>query len=187
MRDKLRIAAAVIVVAIGMTVTFSTLEALTTAESTSVGDVAVDFLEALCIAAAMFASAIFITRLREVEAETANLRRSVSEAAQAGATWRRQSQRLLEGIGAAISLQFHDWRLTDAECDVAGLILKGMSLREIARARATSEATIRQQAQSIYRKSGLGNRAELAAYFLDDLFVADTDGHVAPDQRPTLS
>ena len=47
-----------------------------------------------------------------------------------------------------------------------------MSLREIADLRRTADATIRQQAQSIYRKSGLGGRRELAAYFLESLFEA---------------
>jgi DNA-binding NarL/FixJ family response regulator len=187
MRKKVRIAAAIVVLAVGMTATFAVIESLATDEPTTPGDIAVDFLEALCIAAAMFSSAIFISRLKDVEAETASLRQNVAEASAAGAAWRRQSQRLLEGIGEAITLQFHDWRLTEAECDVAGLILKGMSLKVIARARATSETTIRQQAQSVYRKSGLGNRAELAAYCLDDLFVADGGGLAPPEQRAPLT
>ena len=49
-------------------------------------------------------------------------------------------------------------------------MLKGLPLADIAVLRRTSEATIRQQAQGVYRKSGLANRAELAAYFLEDLF-----------------
>ena len=43
-------------------------------------------------------------------------------------------------------------------------------MKEIALARDTSEATIRQQAQTVYQKSGLSGRAELSAYFLDSLF-----------------
>jgi hypothetical protein len=43
---------------------------------------------------------------------------------------------------------------------------------DIARLRGTSETTIRQQAQSIYRKAALRGRAELAAYFLDAVFEA---------------
>ena len=62
------------------------------------------------------------------------------------------------------------WALTAAEADVASLMLKGATLREIAALRRTAEATIRQQAQSVYRKSGLASRAELSAYFLEDLF-----------------
>ena len=73
--------------------------------------------------------------------------------------------------GFALGLPFFEaWSLTPAEADIAGLLLKGASLREIAALRRTSEATIRQQAQSVYRKSGLGGRRELAAYFLEALF-----------------
>ena len=57
-----------------------------------------------------------------------------------------------------------------AEADIAGLMLKGVPLGDIARLRRTSEVTIRQQAQSVYRKSGLSGRAELAAFFLESLF-----------------
>jgi DNA-binding NarL/FixJ family response regulator len=49
-------------------------------------------------------------------------------------------------------------------------MLKGAALCEIATCRQTSETTIRQQAQAIYRKSGLSGRAELSAYFLGSLF-----------------
>ncbi len=183
MRVRVRIAAAIFLVAAAMTATFAALEALADGTPTP-GDVVVDFLEALCIAGAIFSSALYVSRLREVETETRSLRREVADAAAAGAAWRRQSQRLLEGLGAAISLQFHDWHLTEAERDVAGLILKGMSLKEIARARATSATTIRQQARSVYRKSGLANRAELAAYFLDDLVIADGGAAKATDRPP---
>ena len=62
------------------------------------------------------------------------------------------------------------WALSPAEADIAGLMLKGASLRDIARLRHTSETTIRQQAQGIYRKSGLSGRSEVAAYFLESLF-----------------
>ena len=61
---------------------------------------------------------------------------------------------MLADLGAAIQRQFDAWALTPAEADIAGLMLKGVPLRDIARLRRTSEATIRQQAQAIYRKSG---------------------------------
>ena len=81
----------------------------------------------------------------------------------------------IEALGNAIEAQFKAWQLSPAEIDIAGLMLKGASLKEIALARDTSEATIRQQAQSIYRKSGLSGRAELSAYFLESLFAAAED------------
>ena len=81
----------------------------------------------------------------------------------------------IAALGQAIEDQFKLWKLTSAEIDIAGLMLKGAALKEIALARDTSEATIRQQAQSIYRKSGLSGRAELSAYFLDSLFAEADD------------
>jgi DNA-binding NarL/FixJ family response regulator len=50
-------------------------------------------------------------------------------------------------------------------------MLKGLSHREVSEIRHTSEATVRQQALMVYRKSGLANRAELSAFFLEDLLL----------------
>ena len=49
------------------------------------------------------------------------------------------------------------------------LLLKGLSHKEIAAIRNVGEATVRQQAGSIYRKAGLEGRRDLAAFFLEDL------------------
>lgn len=67
--------------------------------------------------------------------------------------------------------QFEIWHLTPGEKDVGILLIKGLSMKEIADIRKSNESTVRQQASSIYRKSGLGGRQELAAFFLDDLLV----------------
>jgi DNA-binding NarL/FixJ family response regulator len=67
--------------------------------------------------------------------------------------------------------QFDVWGLTDAEADVAGLLLKGMAHKEIALLRGSSEATVRQHAAAVYRKSGLTSRAQLTAFFLEDLLA----------------
>ena len=72
-------------------------------------------------------------------------------------------------------MQFKAWNLTPAEIEMAGLMLKEASLKEIALARDTSEATIRQQAQAVYRKSGWSERTDLSACFLKRLFCAAED------------
>ena len=54
---------------------------------------------------------------------------------------------------------------------MALLLLKGLSLKEIAQIRATSERTIRAQALSLYGKAGLSGRAALSAFFLEDLLA----------------
>jgi len=88
-----------------------------------------------------------------------------------GQRWRTESRSLLEGLGAAIETQFSRWNLTEAEREVALLLLKGLSSKEIAAVRGVSERTIREQARAIYSKAGLTGRAALSAFFLEDLLA----------------
>lgn len=83
--------------------------------------------------------------------------------------WRRDTGDLIAGLGAAIDRQLLRWELTAAEQEVALLLLKGLSHKEIAVVRGTGEATVRQQSRAIYRKAGLAGRHDLAAFFLEDL------------------
>jgi DNA-binding NarL/FixJ family response regulator len=85
--------------------------------------------------------------------------------------WRSEARDLLAGLGAAVSEQFERWELTPAEQEIGLLLLKGLSHKEVADVRVTSERTVRQQALSLYRKAGLGGRAELAAFFFEDLLL----------------
>lgn len=71
-------------------------------------------------------------------------------------------------LGAAIAKQFGLWKLTSSEQEVGMLILKGLSLKEIALVRGTAEKTIRQQASSIYQKAGVSGRHTFAAWFIED-------------------
>ena len=138
--------------------------------SAGVADLAADFFDRLLTFGAVAAIVVILQRQAAFEADASSLRAGLVRVSGEAEDWRRRSRRLLDGLGEAIAAQFRDWGLTPAEAEIAGLMLKGVSLRDIAALRRTSEATIRQQAQGIYRKSGLANRAELAAYFLDDLF-----------------
>lgn len=72
-------------------------------------------------------------------------------------------------LGQAIAEQFERWRLTASEREVGLMLLKGYSLKEIALLRGTAEKTIRQQASSIYQKSGLSGRHAFSAWFIEDL------------------
>ncbi len=49
------------------------------------------------------------------------------------------------------------------------LLLKGLSLREISIIRETQEKTVRQQASSIYKKSGVNGRHAFSAWFIEDI------------------
>jgi DNA-binding CsgD family transcriptional regulator len=139
------------------------------------GELAVDLFEKSLMVAAMILVAFLVVRVTEVERDTRTMRADLLRARDEGAAWRAQSQQLMASLSEAIGAQFDAWGLTPAEADIAGLMLKGLPLREIAGLRSTSEATIRQQAQGVYRKSGLSNRAQLSAYFLEDLYDVASD------------
>lgn len=89
--------------------------------------------------------------------------------------WRSQSKKYLEGLSHAIDAQLTNWNLTNSEKEVAFLLLKGLSLKEIAEIRKTTEKTARAQSISIYSKAGLAGRSELAAFFLEDLLLPASD------------
>ncbi|MEJ2538376.1 MAG: LuxR C-terminal-related transcriptional regulator [Gemmatimonadota bacterium] len=113
--------------------------------------------------------------LRRARVEVAELELDVAVARQEAARWRGEAREALEGLGVSIGRQFDRWQLTQAERDVALLLLKGLSHHEVARVREVSERTARQQARAVYRKAGLSGRSELAAFFLEDLLVPATD------------
>jgi DNA-binding CsgD family transcriptional regulator len=99
------------------------------------------------------------------------LRRTLAERQAERDAWHRRAVRALEGMGQALDEQFRAWQLTPAERDVALMLLKGHGHKQIAAATGRSERTVRQHAVAVYQKSGLQGRAELAAFFLEDLVV----------------
>jgi DNA-binding CsgD family transcriptional regulator len=93
--------------------------------------------------------------------------------------WQASAKAALEGLGQAIHAQFRAWHLTPAEREVALMLLKGHGHKQIAALTARSERTVRQHAGVIYEKAGLAGRAELAAYFLNDLMLPDDEREAA--------
>lgn len=122
------------------------------------------------------ATGLWLLRARMVRERAAlrALRTRLAESRAAAESWRRETESLSAGLGRAIDSQFQVWKLTEAEREVALLLLKGLSLREIATLRETSERTVRQQALGVYRKAALTGRAELSAFFLEDLLAPAT-------------
>lgn len=87
------------------------------------------------------------------------------------ARWRGRYQHTVQGLAQGMREQFERWALSPAEAEVAMLLLKGLSLRDIAALRGTGERTVRDQARAVYRKSGVPNRSALSAFFLEDLLL----------------
>jgi DNA-binding NarL/FixJ family response regulator len=82
---------------------------------------------------------------------------------------RVRTARLSGELLAIMRNQFVKWGLSPSESEIALLLIKGLSMKEIAEARQVKEKTIRQQATSIYSKSGCAGRYELVAHFIEDL------------------
>lgn len=97
--------------------------------------------------------------------------------------WKLEANKYIEGLSKSIDLQLTKWNLSQAEKEVALLLLKGLSLKEIAEIRNTTEKTARVQSIAIYSKSGLAGRSELAAFFLEDLLQPQSES-VAPLSSP---
>ena len=72
-------------------------------------------------------------------------------------------------LGTVVARQFSEWMLTGSEIEVGWLLLKGLSLKEIATVRSTQEKTVRQQASSIYKKAGVSGRHSFSAWFIEDI------------------
>jgi DNA-binding CsgD family transcriptional regulator len=150
--------------------------ALTVFENLTSGDPFVwfeflfDLVEKAILASAVLMTVYMAQEAREARSERMNLIGDLAHARAEGDRWREAARVHIDGLGRAIRAQFDAWRLTSGEADVAILMLKGLSHKEIARLRNSSAATVRQQAAAVYTKSSLKSRSELAAYFLEDIF-----------------
>ncbi len=109
--------------------------------------------------------------LRAATARAARLDTDLEAARLEAIRYKDEAREALRGLGDAIEGQFERWQLTPAEREVGLLLLKGLSHRQTAEVRHTTEATVRQQALALYRKAGLRNRSDLSAFFLEDLLL----------------
>ena len=161
-----------------------TLEVVTETDEVEFIDVLVDGLAMLLMVSATVGLALLFHRMQIQHEERLDLIRSLDIARAEGAEWRNKAQAHLEGLRSEMDTQFERWRMSAAEKDVGMFILKGLSHKEIARLRGTSEATVRQQAQSIYQKSDLPGKTAFSAYFLEDLITPPDMPEVRADVRP---
>jgi len=127
--------------------------------------------EAAVMALALAGAAALWQELRSTRRRADELSIDLAAARREADRFRNEARDVLRGLGEAIDRQFDRWALTPAEREVALLLLKGLSHRDVAAIRATSDATIRQQALAVYRKAGLRTRSELSAFFLEDLLL----------------
>jgi DNA-binding CsgD family transcriptional regulator len=148
-------------------------------EGTTVGHIVVEggvFLMGMIGAVFMGGRLMHVVRSgRAAREEAFALAERLKASEEEAARWRDEARDLLKGLGAAIDRQFQRWTLSPAEKEVALLLLKGLSHKEIAEVRSITEATARQQARAVYKKAGLSGRNDLAAFFLEDLLLPGSD------------
>jgi len=126
-------------------------------------------LEGMLLAVSGTVFVLGVKRLFQAKREILALQVNVESLHQEKEQWKNETHQLLAGLSVKIEEQFSHWKLTQAETEVGFLLLKGFSLKEIADIRQTKVKTVQQQSQSIYQKTGLASRSELAAFFLEDL------------------
>jgi len=137
----------------------------------TVGELLLEAVELVPVVLTSVGVALLFRVSQRQREEHAKVLRDLELARVQGQRWRSEARAYLNGLGEAIEAQFTRWSLTDAEREVALLLLKGLSHREIAAVRAVSERTVREQARSLYAKAGLSGRAALSAFFLEDLLA----------------
>ena len=149
------------------------LEVMTETDDISILDLVVDAVGLLLTICATVGVALLIQRMQAQHEERMELIRNLEIARTEGEEWRTKVQNHLAGIKAEMENQFQVWGMTAAERDIGLLMLKGLSHKEIAGLRDTTDATVRQQAQSIYRKADLPGKTAFSAYFLEDLMTPE--------------
>lgn len=89
----------------------------------------------------------------------------------------------LQGV---IDSHFDEWKLTASERDVASLMVKGLSISEIAGVRGSAEGTVKAHLNAIYRKANARNRAEVLSHIMDTLIdkpLLPTEAELQPQSR----
>ena len=109
---------------------------------------------------------VFTRRLRDARQAAAEARGELD-------TFRKRHSSAIEQMRAAIHSQFDRWALTPGERRIAEALIRGHSIRQIAAGQSKQEQTVRNQAASVYAKSGMTGRSDLGAFFLTDILGED--------------
>ncbi len=125
--------------------------------------------EAVIVSISIIAIAWLLLGLRQQRLEIRSLQLDLEAANNLQTQPRKYVLEARKKLGNVVTRQFSEWMLTDSEIEVGWLLLKGLSLKEIAHVRSTQEKTVRQQASSIYKKAGISGRHTFSAWFIEDI------------------
>ena len=128
-------------------------------------------IDVVLISILIFALLTLLYRVKHLDQSIVKLQYAYFDIRKDAEKFQIEKSLLLKGFGECIDAQLEKWKLTQAEKEIALLLLKGFSHHEIADVRHTSERTVRQQSLNVYSKSGVRGRSDLAAYFLEDILA----------------
>ena len=137
-------------------------------DSLSTGHIIMEFFT---LALSVFAALFFALSALKMTKENMALTNAIRYESEKKELYRKKVLHYAEGLSAAIEDEFLNWGLTKTETEIAFLILKGLSTKEIAEIQGSQDKTVRHHCSAVYKKSGLSGRSELSAYFLEDLLV----------------
>ena len=126
------------------------------------------FSESLIVLVSAIGALFLIKDIRNRTADIIRLKQALSISNDKFRNISDEMKNARHEYSAVIRKQFLQWSLTPSEQEVAMLLLKGLSFKEISAVRNTKEKTVRQQASTIYSKANIEGRHELAAWFLED-------------------
>lgn len=127
------------------------------------------FEEAIIIVMSLFAVAWILVGLYQQKLEITELKKELESIDKTRLQPKKYVLEARKNLSNVVTQQFSEWGLTESESDIGWLLLKGLSLKEIAVVRNTLEKTVRQQASSIYKKSGVPGRHVFSAWFIEDI------------------
>ena len=125
--------------------------------------------EAVIVSISISAIAWLLLGLRQQRLEIKSLQQELETLNRPETPPRKYVLEARKKLGNVVTRQFSEWMLTGSEIEVGWLLLKGLSLKEIAIVRSTQEKTVRQQASSIYKKAGVSGRHAFSAWFIEDI------------------
>lgn len=125
--------------------------------------------EAVVVISSIIAITLILMSMKQQKLEIQSLRHELETSNNARKPAKKYVLDARKKLGNVITQQFSEWKLTGSEIEVGWLLLKGLSLREISIIRETQEKTVRQQASSIYKKSGVNGRHAFSAWFIEDI------------------
>jgi DNA-binding CsgD family transcriptional regulator len=128
-------------------------------------------LEVITVFLSLWGIVMLIQQINNRSQEISKLNKKIEKSEQDLALSHTKLKEIGREYSVYLHKQFEDWNLTPSEKDVALILLKGLSFKEMAEVRNTKEKTIRQQASTIYKKSNVAGRHEFSAWFFEDMLV----------------